>query len=78
MIQAPDTGEWEELGSTSLEDTSRLKDFVLTMTGAENLSGARQTFKKDPLIRLKVQLSNADSIAWLIGHLGRQLHVSTP
>jgi len=78
MILDPDTGEWEELGSTTLEDTSKLKDFVLTLTGAENLSEARHTFKKDPLIRLKVQLSNADSIAWLIGHLGRQLHVSTP
>jgi hypothetical protein len=55
-----------------------VKEHILTLTGAENLSGARHTFKKDPMIRLKVQLGNADSIAWLIGHLGRQLYVSTP
>jgi hypothetical protein len=78
MTPDPDTGEWEELGDTSHEDTQRVKDHVLKLTGAENLSGARHTFKKDPLVRLKVQLSNADSIAWLIGHLGRQLHVNAP
>jgi len=78
MVEDPDTGEWQELGNSIHEDTERMKDHVLTLTGAENLSGARHTFKKDPLIRLKVQLGNADSIAWLIGHLGRQLHVSTP
>ena len=78
MVEDPNTGEWEDLGDTSNEDTDRMKEHVLTLTGAENLSGARHTFKKDPLIRLKVQLGNADTVSWLIGHLGRQLHVSTP
>lgn len=78
MVEDPDTGEWQELGSSLHEDTKRMKDLVLTLTGAENLSGARHTFKKDPLIRLKVQLHNADSVAWLIGHLGHQLHINTP
>ena len=78
MANDPDTGEWEELGDTLHEDTERMKEHILELTGAENLSGARHTFKRDPLIRLKVQLGNADSIAWLMGHLGRQLHATTP
>ena len=78
MVQDPDSRVWEELGETTHEDTERVKEHILQLTGAENLSGARHIFKKNPLIRLKVQLGNADSVAWLIGHLGRQLHVSTP
>jgi hypothetical protein len=74
----PDTGEWEDLGSTFFEDTRKIKQRVLALTGAENLSGARHIFRRDPLIRLNVQLANADSVAWLISHLGRQLHVDTP
>lgn len=77
-VQNPDTAEWEDLGSTSGEDTDRAKEHILALTGAENLSGARHTFRKDPMARLSVQLANADSVAWLISHLGRQLHVSTP
>jgi hypothetical protein len=74
----PDTGEWEDLGSTFFEDTRKIKQRVLALTGAENLSGARHIFRRDALIRLNVQLANADSVAWLISHLGRQLHVDTP
>ncbi|MHC8350641.1 dermonecrotic toxin domain-containing protein [Pseudomonas sp. RT4P38] len=77
-IQDPDDGEWEDLGSTTDENTDRIKEHILTLTGEDNLSGARTTFKKDPLIRLAVQLANADSVTWLITHLGRQLHTSTP
>ncbi|MHC8326781.1 dermonecrotic toxin domain-containing protein [Pseudomonas sp. LB1P83] len=78
MTQDPDTGVWEDPGSTSYEDTDRVKAHILALTGAENLSGARHTFKKDPLVRLAVQLGNADSVAWLVSQLGRELHVSTP
>ncbi|TBN51174.1 dermonecrotic toxin domain-containing protein [Pseudomonas sp. BGI-2] len=78
MTQDPDTGVWEDPGSTSYEDTDRVKAHILALTGSENLSGARHTFKKDPLVRLAVQLSNADSVSWLVSQLGRQLHVSTP
>ncbi|MGL6243347.1 dermonecrotic toxin domain-containing protein [Pseudomonas sp.] len=78
MLRDSDTGAWEDLGSTSSEDTDQIKRRILTMTGAENLSGARHTFKRDPLIRLDVQLANADSVTWLITQLGRRLHVSTP
>jgi uncharacterized tellurite resistance protein B-like protein len=78
MTEDPDTGVWEDPGSTSYENTDRVKKHLLTLTGGENLSGARNIFKRDPLIRLKVQLGNADSVAWLISHMGRQLHTSTP
>lgn len=77
-IQNPDAGEWEDLGNTTDENTDRIKEHILTLTGEDNLSGARTTFKKDPLIRLAVQLANADSVTWLITHLGRQLHNSAP
>ncbi|VVQ29848.1 hypothetical protein PS943_01577 [Pseudomonas fluorescens] len=78
MTEDPDTGVWADPGSTSYENTDRVKKHVLTLTGGENLSGARTIFKRDPLVRLKVQLGNADSVTWLITHLGRQLHTSTP
>lgn len=78
MTQDPDTGVWEDLGSNSDKESDRVKDHILALTGAENLSGARETFKKNPLVRLTVQLGNADSVAWLVSHLGRELHVSTP
>ncbi len=78
MTRDPDTGAWEDPGNSTYENTDRVKAHILTLTGAENLSGARETFKKDSLTRLAVQLGNADSVAWLISHLGRQLHVNTP
>jgi hypothetical protein len=78
MTEDPDTGVWEDLGSTSYENTDRVKKHILTLTGEENLIGARKIFNRDPLVRLKVQLGNADSVAWLISHMGRQLHASTP
>jgi hypothetical protein len=78
MTRDPDTGVWEDPGSTTWENTDRVKEHILTLTRAENLSGARDTFKKNPLTRLAVQLGNADSVAWLISHLGRRLHVDIP
>ncbi|MBD9585912.1 hypothetical protein IB254_02475 [Pseudomonas sp. PDM03] len=78
MTQNADTGVWEDPGSTTYENTDRVKAQILTLTGADNLSGARETFKRNSLTRLAVQLGNADSVAWLISHLGRELHLNTP
>ncbi|MHC8305667.1 dermonecrotic toxin domain-containing protein [Pseudomonas sp. PB3P13] len=78
MHEEPDTGIWKELGDTFPEETDRAKAIILKLTGEENLAGARQKFKRDPLVRLSVQLANADSVASLIAQLGRQLHVDTP
>jgi len=77
-VYDPATQQREDLGNTYEEDTTDEKKLVLALTKAENLSGARTAFKKDPMIRLKVLLANADSVAWLITQLGRQLHTSTP
>jgi len=78
MTQDTDTGEWVDPGSTTFENTDRVKAHILALTGADNLAGARDRFKHDSLTRLAVQLGNADSVAWLISHLGRELHVTTP
>jgi hypothetical protein len=68
-----DTGEWADL-----DVTAPAARRILAVTGADNLSGARTAFKKNALTRLAVQLANADSVSWLISHLGWQLHVTTP
>ncbi|MGJ7513660.1 dermonecrotic toxin domain-containing protein [Pseudomonas baetica] len=77
-VYDPDANTWEDLGSTTYENTSAIAAHVLKLTGKTNLDDARQSFMKDPLIRLAVQLANADSVTWLITHLGRQLHTSVP
>ncbi|WP_347900465.1 DUF6543 domain-containing protein [Pseudomonas purpurea] len=74
----PHSGAWEDLGSTTYENSNDALNHVLTLTGQPNLAAARITFMTDPLVRLKVQLGNADSVSWLISHLGRQLDISTP
>lgn len=74
----PEDGTWEDFGDTSYESTERALTHVLKLTGQTNLSDARREFMRDATVRLAVQLGNADSVSWLISHLGRQLHVSTP
>lgn len=69
---------WEDFGSTSFELTDRTLAHVLKLTGQTTLSDARTEFMRDATVRLAVQLGNADSVSWLISHLGRQLHTSTP
>ncbi|WPN49920.1 dermonecrotic toxin domain-containing protein [Pseudomonas sp. P8_241] len=69
---------WEDLGQTYYEETDRPLLQVLRLTGDKTLSDARVRFKRDPLVRLAVQLGNADSVTLLITQMGRQLHVSTP
>ncbi|APC14340.1 hypothetical protein BLL42_00775 [Pseudomonas frederiksbergensis] len=74
----PASDEWEDLGSTVYENTVDALKHVLTLTGQQTLQAARATFMSDSNVRLAVQLGNADSVAWLISHLGRQLDISTP
>ena len=73
-----DTGLWEDFGQASNENTDRALAQVLKLTGQTTLSNARGRFMRDSKIRLAVQLGNADSVSWLISHLGRQLHTNTP
>lgn len=73
-----DSGVWEDLGATSFENSDRAHAKVLELSGQTTLNDARKSFKSDPMVRLAVQLGNADSVAWLISHLGRKLYTSTP
>lgn len=73
-----ETTLWEDFGRTSYEITDHVRDRILSLTGKITLAEARKQFKHNATTRLAVQLANADSVAWLISHLGRQLHVDTP
>jgi hypothetical protein len=77
-VYDPDTDVWKDLGSTTQENTDRAKAIILRLTGQKDLSDARQKFMNDSVVRLAVQLGNADTVTWLITHLGRQLHTKTP
>ncbi|MCR4538231.1 hypothetical protein NUV89_07480 [Pseudomonas sp. 18.1.10] len=60
---------WEDFGETG---SVRVRDKVLHLTGARTLDEARQTFMSDPDRRLDIILANADSVTYLITHVGRQ------
>ncbi|GID03505.1 dermonecrotic toxin domain-containing protein [Pseudomonas sp. 008] len=77
-LENADSGLWEDFGSTTYDNTDRMLEHVLKLTGEQTLDDARKRFMRDSTTRLAVQLSNADSVSWLIGQLGRQLHTSTP
>ena len=61
---------WEDLGQSG---SSKVRDRVLHLTGARTLEDARQTFMSDADRRMDIILANADSVTYLITHLGRQL-----
>jgi len=73
-----DTGLREDLGSTGFDDTDAAYHRVLQLTGKKTLDEARAEFLANAKTRLSVLLANADSVTWLITHLGRELHVTTP
>jgi hypothetical protein len=51
---------------------------VFALTGQVTLDAARAEFMSNAKVRLAVQLGNADTVSWLISHMGRQLHTNTP
>lgn len=61
---------WEDLGRSG---SSNVRDRVLHLTGARTLDDARQTFMSDVDRRMDIILANADSVTYLVTHLGRQL-----
>ncbi|NVZ52680.1 hypothetical protein HX792_20215 [Pseudomonas sp. B6002] len=61
---------WEDFGSVG---STKLRNKVLHLTGTRTLDDARQTFMSDPDRRLDIILANADSVTYLITHLGRRL-----
>lgn len=62
---------WEDYGADS--GTHYIKQKVLSATGAKDLDHARQVFMSDPDKRIDTILANADSVTYLITHLGRLL-----
>ena len=61
---------WEDVGLTG---SSKVRDRVLHLTGAKTLDDARQIFMSDADRRMDIILANADSVTYLITHMGRQL-----
>lgn len=64
------TDLWEDFGH---HGSTKLRDRVLSLTGAKTLNEARSVFMSDPDRRLNIILANADSVTYLITHLGRVL-----
>lgn len=62
---------WEDLGSTG---STKTRDKVLHLTGARTLNDARAVFMSDTERRMDIILANADSVTYLITHLGRELY----
>ncbi|XVJ46628.1 dermonecrotic toxin domain-containing protein [Pseudomonas sp. UBT] len=65
------TASWEDYGDET--DTRHVKRIVLNATGAKNLDDARQVFMSNPDKRIDTILANADSVTYLMTHLGRLL-----
>jgi len=61
---------WEDFGKTG---STKLRDRVLHLTGARTLDEARQTFMSNADLRMDIILANADSVTFLITHLGRRM-----
>ncbi|MET1068777.1 MAG: DUF6543 domain-containing protein [Pseudomonas prosekii] len=74
----PVTLSLEDLGETSYEESDRALAQVFALTGQVTLDAARAEFMSNAKVRLAVQLGNADTVSWLISHMGRQLHTNTP
>jgi hypothetical protein len=69
LDEATDT--WVDPGA--IDDTDHIEDHILNLTGGTDLADARRIFYADPLKRIDTLLGNADSVAYLITTLGRQL-----
>jgi hypothetical protein len=65
------TDTWVDPGITL--DTDHIEDHILNLTGGNDLDDARRIFRADSLKRIDTLLGNADSVAYLITQLGRQL-----
>lgn len=61
---------WKDFGSSG---STKVLDKILHLTGTKTLNDARQIFMSDTERRLDIILANADSVTYLITHLGRQL-----
>lgn len=71
QIRDDATDTWVDPGTTV--DTDHIENHILNLTGGTDLDDARRIFRADPLKRIDTLLGNADSVAYLITQLGRQL-----
>ncbi|NMX66324.1 hypothetical protein HBO15_03100 [Pseudomonas sp. WS 5111] len=62
---------WSDFGQAS--DTEYIRDQILRTTGGANLGNARGIFMSNLARRVDTMLDNADSVAFMISNLGRQL-----
>lgn len=60
---------WNDIGDTG---SVKARDKILHLTGAKTLDDARQRFMSDVDRRIDIILANADSVTFLITHLGRE------
>lgn len=67
------SNRWEDYGFFT--KTNYLKHKILSTTGAKNLIEAREIFMSNVDKRIDVILANADSVSYLVTHLGRMLDV---
>ncbi|WP_438866770.1 dermonecrotic toxin domain-containing protein [Pseudomonas sp. L1(2025)] len=65
------SAEWEDYGPDTA--TTHVKQKVLSTTGTKDLRDARDVFMSNPDKRIDTILANADSVTYLITHLGRLL-----
>ncbi|MBC2383209.1 hypothetical protein HF257_26650 [Pseudomonas sp. WS 5106] len=62
--------QWHDIGHTG---STKVRDKILHLTGARTLDDARHIFMSNIDRRIDIILGNADSVTFLITHLGRQL-----
>ena len=65
------SAQWEDYGPDTA--TAHVKQKVLGTTGTKDLRDARDTFMRNTDKRIDTILANADSVTYLITHLGRVL-----
>lgn len=73
FLDIDDNGTWVDLDT--LPQRAKVLDRLLALTKTKNLVDARNAFrsKVSAEARIEVLMANADSIAWLISEMGRQL-----
>ncbi|WP_332762889.1 dermonecrotic toxin domain-containing protein [Pseudomonas koreensis] len=73
FLDIDDNGAWVDLDT--LPKRVKVLDKLFALTKTQNLADARNAFRSrvSADARIEVMMANADSIAWLISEMGRQL-----
>lgn len=73
LFRVEEGGQWQDLRTQDGDG----KKVILELTGKSDLDAARDVFLDDDLIRSKILLSNADSVALLATLLGRERFIGS-